>query len=551
MSLLRLTIDNIVLIDHLVIDFHDGLGVLTGETGAGKSVLLDSLGLALGERSESGLVRKGAEKANVVAEFDLPSDHSLFDFLNENDIECARGEPVILRRSLTADGRSRAFVNDGPVSVSLLKQIGSYLVEIHGQFATQGLLDASTHRTMLDEYAVIGGELAKLWQDYKIAMERYEEAKSDIESSRAEEDYLRGAIEDLDAIEPKPGEESALAQAREQLMNREKIMEALNLAYQFLNREDDPVGRASSALLRAGIESEKGNAILEALDRAAAEMEEARAGLQSLSADLSDEDRSLEDIDERLFSLRAQARKHGCSVDDLALKREDMARKLNAIEHAEDVLADMIRARDDSYAAYKAEALKVSAARQTAAAKLDKAVVHELEPLKLGKARFVTAIEILPETQWGAQGMESVRFLVATNPGQDPAPLQKVASGGEMSRFMLALKVVMAQVGAAETLIFDEVDAGVGGSTADAIGERLSKLAATHQVLVVTHAPQVAARSAHHYVVEKSGSDMVSTDIRYLKNAGERAEEIARMLAGAQITDEARAAAHKLMEATA
>ena len=543
MSLLRLTIDNIVLIDHLDLDFHGGLGVLTGETGAGKSILLDSLGLALGERSDSGLVRQGTDQASVVAEFDVPAGHAIYDFLREHDVSYEDGEALILRRSLTADGRSRAFVNDRAVSVSLLKQVGSYCVEIHGQFATQGLLDPSSHGGMLDEYAGVGETLAGFWDVYREARERLEQSREEIKASRAEEDYLRGSIEDLDRLEPRAGEETELATVREQLMNREKVMEALQQAYQALNGESDPVSLASGVLERAGYAGE----ITEALGSAAAEIEEARGALQRELADLTHEERSLEEIDERLYALRGQARKFGCAVDDLAEVRDDLARKLNAIEHAEDVLANHIRAADEAFAAYKDEALTVRTTRQAAAAKLDADVVQELEPLKLGKARFVTMVDELPEEQWGANGMDRVRFLVATNPGQEPAPLQRIASGGEMARFMLALKVVMAQVGAAETLIFDEVDAGVGGSTADAIGERLAQLAGMHQVLVVTHAPQIAARAAGHYVVEKSGEDVVNTDIRFLDDETARQEEIARMLAGAEITEEARAAAGRLM----
>lgn len=549
MGLVQLTIQNIVLIDRLTIDFDDGLCALTGETGAGKSILLDSLGLALGARSDSKLVRHGQEKAAVTAQFDVPPAHAIFDTLSENDIEIAKGDAIILRRTLTNDGRSRAYINDQPVSAKLLQSAGEMLIEIHGQFETQGLMDQSRHREILDDYAKIGGELSQLWQVYHQEKQTLERLKAALEKSRTDEDYLRAAIEDLDNLSPQPDEAEGLAALRDRLIHRERVIEALNQAHEHLSADDDPVRSAWGVLDRIADKlPAAADEIVNALSRATAEIEEARAGIQNFSADLQHEEQSLETIDERLFALKAQARKHGCDVNDLLEKREQLAAELNAIEYAEDTLAAQIKAAETAFEAYKTKASIISKQRRAAAKTLDQSIIAELEPLKLGKAKFVTDIQTLPEDQWGAKGMDQVRFLVATNPGAQAGPLNKIASGGEMSRFMLALKVVTAEIGLAETLIFDEVDSGIGGSTADAVGERLAALAKTHQVLVVTHAPQVAARAAHHYIVSKSGDTVVKSDIRYLDKQTDRQEEIARMLAGATITPEARAAAEKLLE---
>lgn len=544
--LASLSIQNVVLIDRLNIDFRDGLCALTGETGAGKSILLDALGLALGARSESGLVRKGADAAQVTAEFHIGKNHSSAAILKNSDIE--PDENLILRRSVSTDGRSRAFINDQPVSIGLLKQIGETLVEIHGQFETQGLLNPATHGEMLDEYAGIGNALSGLWSSWKTETEKFEQLKTDAEKSRNEETYLRQAVEDLDALAPKSGEESELSALRARLMNREQALEALGTAYDALNGENDPVRKASSALARvAGKMAGAADQIITALDRASAEMQEAGALIQSLSADLQEGGHDLESIDDRLHELKAQARKHNCTVDDLAAMRETLAAKLNLIEHADEALEEQMCKVEKAKKSYIAQAEKDSAARALAAAKLDKLVAKELPPLKLDKAKFVTKIETLPEKDWGSGGIDRVRFLVATNPGAEPGSLNKIASGGEMARFMLALKVVMAEVGAAGTLIFDEADAGIGGAVADAVGERLARLAGKRQVLVVTHAPQVAARAGHHYVVAKAGTKDVKTNVIQIDQK-QRREEIARMLSGANVTNEARRAADKLLE---
>lgn len=545
--LTTLRIQNVVLIDQVMIEFQGGLCALTGETGAGKSILLDSLGLALGARAESSLVRKGADQASVTASFDLPKNHISKKILKAAELEW--DQTLIIRRTLSSDGRSKAFINDQPVSVALLREVGESLVEIHGQFDTQGLLNPSTHRAMLDDYAGIGDEVLNAWEALDAAREKLENLKNAAASSKIEEEYLRASVEDLENIDPQTGEEESLASLRERLMHREQVLEALNNAYNILNSEDDPVRSAWAALDKiAGKLGEAGSAAIGALERANAEMIEAVSAIEALSADLSESEHDLQSIDDRLFGLRAQARKHHCAVDDLPKKLEELKERLSAIDHADEYIAKAEKAVKEARAAYIAQAEKISVLRSKAATKLDALVAKELPPLKLDKARFVTSIEKLPEEAWNANGFDRVRFLVATNPGAEPGPLNKIASGGEMSRFMLALKVVMAEVGDAETLIFDEVDAGIGGAVADAVGERLARLAKGKQILVVTHAPQVAARAAHHYIVKKDGAKEVTTNVVPLGSRADRCEEIARMLAGAIVTEEARAAAGKLLE---
>ncbi len=547
--LTTLRIENVVLIETLEIDFRKGLCALTGETGAGKSILLDSLGLAIGARADSGLVRKGTDKAQVSATFEVSQKHPAFAVLEEAGITIEQGEDIILRRSLTSDGRSKAFINDQSVSAGLMRTVGDMLIEIHGQFDTQGLLNPSTHREMLDEYANIPLVPLSAWNAWQEAISAAEALKERTSASKTEEAYLREALEDLDKLEPQAGEEQELAGLRERLMSREQVLEGLNHAYHALNGEQDPVRSAWGTLERISDKmGAEGAPIIDALERASSEIQDAVASIQSLSADLTESEHDLQSIDDRLFGLRAQARKHNCEVDELPQIREQLAQQLNEIEHADDALADAVKKVEQAKTAYETEAKAIHDQRKSAAMKLDGLVAQELPPLKLEKARFETHIDILDEQEWGPHGMDRVRFLVATNPGAEAGPLNKIASGGEMSRFMLALKVVMAEVGAADTLIFDEVDAGIGGGTADAVGERLGRLAADKQILVVTHAPQVAARAGHHWIVKKDGDEDVRTSIEPLEDAQKRREEIARMLAGATITEEARAAANKLLE---
>lgn len=557
--LTALTIKNVVLIESLLIEFDKGFCALTGETGAGKSILLDSLGLALGARAETSLVRHGTDQASVTAEFFLPDDHPAFAVLRDNDIDVDENDvhALVLRRSVTKDGRSRAFINDAPVSVGLLNKLGQEIVEIHGQFETQGLLDVKTHQGLLDGYAGIHhATLSVVWDKWRQAMSAYEQAKADMEKASEEEEYLRFSLKELDEISPQDDEEGSLTVLRDKLMHRDQLIECLNAAMSALSG-DDGADRGLSSAWRAldkivvyGGQTVKDG--LDAVNRATSEVQEATAQLQSALADVDESEYNLQEIDERLFALRGLAKKHKCSIADLIEVREAIGQKLSILEsqdtHLDDLAAQVSKAKQE----YKAKAIEVSHKRKAAAKDLDGLIGAELPPLKLDKARFVTDITAFEddEGKWNAKGIDQIRFLVATNPGQEPGLLHKVASGGEMSRFMLAIKVIMAQVGTVPTFIFDEVDTGIGGSTAAAVGERLERLSKERQILVVTHAPQVAARADNHYIVHKSDSPdgTVQTSITALDDDKERREEIARMLSGEQVTEEARGAAGKLLE---
>jgi len=542
--LVSLFIQNVILIESLNIEFKGGFCALTGETGAGKSILLDSLGLALGARSDAGLVRKGAEQASVAAEFHIPKDHAVLSVLTEQGLEA--DTTLILRRTVGTDGRSRAFINDQPASIGLLRQVGDMLVEIHGQFDTQGLLDPKTHGGLLDEYAGVDtGKITALWNEWSRARAALQAAIDGAQKARQEEDYLRAAVDDLDTLDPKEGEEDKLASLRDKLMRRDQILGSLNGAHDGLVQAEETLGKVWRLLERVG---DDGAPLMEGLDRASIEIQEVMAQLQSQSSELEDNEYSLGEIDDRLHTLRAQARKHGCTVNDLPEVRNKLARQLSLIERQDEVLGGLKDAVAKARKQYCAQADAIHAQREKSAQALDKLVAKELPPLKLEKARFVTQVESLQESEWGPLGHDRIRFLVATNPGSAPGALDKIASGGEMSRFMLALKVVMAAVGVAQTYIFDEVDSGIGGPTAAAVGERLARLSQSRQILVVTHAPQVAARAQHHWIVSKGGVKDVRTTVIPLQAQKERQEEIARMLSGAQITDEARAAASRLLE---
>lgn len=541
--LVSLSINNVVLIDRLNVEFQNGFNALTGETGAGKSILLDALGLALGGRSESGLVRKGAESAQVSAEFAVEAIHPLFGILHNADIGVEETSTVVLRRSVGADGRSRAFINDQPVSVSLLKQIGETLVEIHGQFETQGLLDPKTHRVLLDEYAKVdAGALEKSWNAWREAENNLATAQERARKAKQDEDYLRAALDTLEELDPKPGEEEKLSALRGKLMRLDQVMENMKAAQDGIEVAQDTLNTVWRALEKADAAP-----LLAGLDSVLAELQEVGAQAQSFAADLEENEFDLPQVDDRLFAIRGLARKHNVAPDELPKLRDELADQLSLIGRQEEVLDDLRAKVGAGRAAFVAAAEKAGAARRRAAEKLDKLVAKELPPLKLDKARFVTDVAKLPEAEWGPGGADAVRFLVATNPGTEPGPLNKIASGGEMARFMLALKVVMAEVGAAGTLVFDEVDTGIGGATASAVGERLARLAQKRQILVVTHSPQVAARASHHWIVLKDGKKDVTTKVVPLAEAAARQEEIARMLSGAEITKEARAAADKLI----
>lgn len=546
-----LHIKNVVLIDQLLVEFSEGFCALTGETGAGKSILLDSLGLALGGRSESGLVRKGAEQAQVSAEFSCENQHPVHALLQAQDIES--DATLVLRRIVGSDGRSRAFINDQPVSVGLLKQAGDLLVEIHGQFETQGLLDPRTHRVLLDEYAGIdASKLPHLWQDVREAEIALQDARAAMEKARADEEYLRHAVKELQDLAPETGEEEQLLIRRESLKHKEQVLQALQDAWEAIGGEagaEMAVGRASRTLGRVidKLETDLSESMA-AMDRAADDLQIAVSGIQRAISIAEEGGLSMDDIEDRLYALRGMARKHHCKPDDLASLADTMIQQLTLIDRQDDALTALGHKVHAARKAYEVQARAVSKTRKDTAVKLDKLVAQELPPLKLDKARFFTRVEVLDEKDWGPHGIDRVQFLVATNPGSEPGALNKIASGGEMSRFMLALKVIMAEIGAAQSLVFDEVDSGIGGGTAAAVGERLARLAEKRQILVVTHSPQVAARAGHHLIVMKQGAKDVKTTVIPLKAMNDRREEIARMISGAEITAEARAAAEKLLE---
>jgi len=554
--LLSLSIRNIVLIDALDLGFEDGLVTLTGETGAGKSILLDSLGLATGARADKGLVRHGAEEGTVTALFHPPAEHPVFALLREAGVEVGEESEVILRRVQSGDGRSRAFVNDQPVSVGLLARIGETLVEVHGQHDERGLLNPAGHRALLDAYGGYGAALSAVrgafaaWETARASLERH---KAGIAQAAADQDYLTHVLKELDDLSPEVGEEETLAARRTLMMNAEKIADDLNEALRALTQDGGMEGRLNVALRRlerAAPQAEKrlDNAV-GALERALLEAGEARHALEAAVANLDFDARELERAEERLFALRALARKHKVPADELPALQERFAERLADLARGEDRLAELDAAERAAHQAYEAAAKALTRARTQAADRLDKAVMAELAPLKLERAQFRTRIDALEPERWGAEGADRVRFEIATNPGAPFGDLAQIASGGEMARFVLALKVALAGEGTAGTLVFDEVDRGVGGAVADAVGERLARLAAhdNTQVLVVTHSPQVAARGVRQFRIAKAlENDAMLTRVALLDEDGRR-EEIARMLAGAEITQEARAAADRLL----
>ncbi|MGH7036191.1 MAG: DNA repair protein RecN [Stellaceae bacterium] len=550
--LLGLAIRDVVVIDRLDLAFRPGLCVLTGETGAGKSILLDALGLALGMRAESGLVRPGAEQASVSAEFDLPGKHPGRRLLAEAGF--ASEDVVVLRRVLNSDGRSRAFIDDQPASIGLLRQLGETLIEIEWQFAQTGLLDPGTHRDALDEYGIARAArdaLERCWKHWHGFAAERQAAEAALARTRSDEDFLRHAAAEIEALDPQPGEEASLSEERALLMNRERLGEALAAAAEELAGEkggEHALNRAARGLERLrGKAGGKLDAAIAALERAIVETRDAVAEIDSAARALGRRGGSLEQIEERLFALRALARKHGIAVEGLPRLRAEIAAKIGALDDGGAAVAALRRREGEARQAYLAAAETVTKARAAAAKKLDSAIAKELPPLRLEKARFRTALSPLAEAEWGEHGRETVHFEIATIAGTTPGPLARIASGGELSRFMLALKVVLARSSAVPTLVFDEVDSGIGGATAAAVGERLSRLAEERQVLVVTHSPQVAARAAHHWrVVRSEGKSRTVTRVDEL-DEGARREEIARMLSGAAITAEARAAAASLM----
>ena len=564
--LLTLSVRNVVLIDRLDLAFKPGLCVLTGETGAGKSILLDALGLALGARVDPSLIRAAPARepgAAVSAAFDIPRDHDAIAVIEEHGLAPpAAGEPLILRRAIAPDGRSRGFVNDQPAAAQLLRAVGATLVEIVGQFASHELAERASHRRLLDLFGGLEEEcrsVSEAWSGWRAAGAAFDEATRAAEALAREEAALRHTLEELDAMAPQAGEEEALTAQRHRLRHAERLGEALTDALAEIGGAEGVetgLARAHRVLARrTDIAGGMFDGALAALDRAAAEAAEARDAIERCRGELQADPGRLEAAEERLFDLRALARKHGVVPDALPDFREATACKLDAIDNAATSLAASRAARDRARAGYEAASGALSEARRAAAGRLDRAVNGELAPLRLGAARFVTAIEPLDEPDWGPNGAERVTFTASTNPNTPAGPISRIASGGEMSRFTLALKVALSGANPVPTLVFDEVDAGIGGATSTAVGQRLRRLGERLQVLVVTHSPQVAALGGAHWRVRKRETRdrarrEISTVVDELDRDNRR-EEIARMLAGLSVTDEARAAAESLMTGAA
>jgi len=550
-----LSIRNVVLIEALDLEFGTGLTALTGQTGAGKSIILDALGMATGARSDRGLVRTGMHKAQCIAGFTL--SNSVAKLLEEHDIDVDPNEDVTLRRSLTKDGRSKAFINDQAVGVKLLSQVGSLLLEVHGQHDGKGLLDPTTHINLLDLF----GNHQNLLTKCSTAYAQRKETKAQVDALIAlqakateDRDFLEHAIAELDRLAPKAGEDSVLAEERKFLQGAEGALTELTAAQDALGEDGAFEARLSSALagidrLRTKFGDGQSNAAkaletaAQALERAMLETQEAREAVSLAAQSFNFEPEKLDETEKRLFALRAAARKYDCDIDSLIEARSKFAGELAAIDSADFDLSKAKEAADKAKETYDKAAFALSKAREKSAKTLDKAVMHELPPLKMERAHFITHMEPAAES---AMGMDKVRFQVSTNPGTPVGPLDKIASGGEMARFALAIKVALAGKNDA-VMVFDEVDQGVGGAVADAVGKRLARLSKSAQVFVVTHSPQVAASADHQYRIEKSSTGSTTTTHVSLVADDAREEEIARMLAGETVTQEARAAARQLM----
>ncbi len=553
-----LSIRNIVLIEALDLSFGGGLGVLTGETGAGKSILLDALGLVLGDRADSALVRAGADRASVTASFEfarLPGP--VRAILGQSGIDIEPGEPLILRRQIRADGGSKAFINDQPVGAALLRELSGHLVELHGQHDDRGLVNPRGHRALLDRFGALKDKrvdtagVEASWRTWRGAVEALASARAHQTRACEDRDLLLAHLAELAELAPEAGEEAHLATARATMQKGERLSGDLaELQHLWAGSDSALAGLRGAARKLDRIASEHPllKEALDALDRAVIDAGEAEDKLARAAEALAHDPAALDRFETRLFGLRAAARKHSCTADQLPERMLAMRASLDAIESGEASLLGLEQAAAESGLAYHAAAEALSAARIAAAARLDTAVAGELAPLKLDTARFRTAITRLPEERWGPHGIDAAEFLISTNPGADFAPLNRIASGGELSRFILALKVALAEQGGAATIIFDEIDRGVGGAVASAIGERLARLASGGQLLAVTHSPQVAARGTAHYVIAKSSEGTATRTTVALLDSSGRQEEIARMLSGAEITAEARAQADRLLE---
>ena len=549
-----LSIRNVVLIDKLDLDFQNGFSVLSGETGAGKSILLDSVGLLLGKRAEVGMIRSGCDKLSVCGSFEIADKKGeLAALCAEYDLDFEH--EIIIKRTLNQDGKGKIFFNDQPITQKLLKEIGSYLVEIHGQFDNQGLLNPATHLSVLDNYGAYPEKITVLktaFAAYKKAKDNRVNAEAKIAQSKADEDNLRHWVDELQKMQPRENEQEELEEKRRQMMNAEKILENLDAAYKALNQ-----GGVQSALRQAQAAISRVNVLLNGkfdniyslLDTALVNADEAGEEIEAASNEVSLNQNELDAVEERLFALKALARKHNTTIEELPLVWQQMEENLRNLELGEDDIENLRKLEEAAYKDYVKKATEVSQARLAAALRLDGKIQAELPDLKMEKARFMTQISTKPENQWNENGRDDVRFMVSTNPNTPYGSISKIASGGELARFMLALKVNLAQTSQVETMIFDEVDTGIGGATAQAVGEKLAKLGEQVQVLVVTHSPQVAAQSKYHYKVEKTTVDNVTTTSLRELSAAEKTEEVARMLSGEHITDEARAAAKVLIGA--
>ncbi|MEL7467215.1 MAG: DNA repair protein RecN [Pseudomonadota bacterium] len=545
-----LSIRNIVLIETLDLSFGPGLNVMTGETGAGKSILMDALGYALGMKVRRDLLRAGSSEGSVAAEFEIARDHPVNTVLDGAGLDPADGE-LILRRTASADGRARAFANDQRISSKILSEIGDLLIEVHGQHDDRGLLNPRGHRGLLDAFAGLEtatDEIRRLWNAWQALRRELDQAQLALEQSAIDADYLRHSVDELETLAPQPGEDAELDAERRLIRQAADLVSEIGKAQTGLGFEGAE-GALSDALSRLSHAAQRAEGRLEpaisAIDRTMAELSEAQAQVGDVLDALTFDPGRLEDVEERLFAIRGLARKHDVAPDDLSAHARAMAARLETIDGGEIRLQDLRGRVETAGAAYRTAAEALTEARRAAAKELDAAVTAELPPLRMEAARFVTDIAVAED---GPEGADAVRFTAQTNPGSPAGPIDRIASGGELSRFLLALKVQLAALETGQVMIFDEIDRGVGGATANAVGRRLSRLADTGQVLVVTHAPQVAAKGDAHFLIAKSTPDgQTRTDVTELDDAA-RTDEIARMLSGDRITEEARSAARALID---
>ncbi len=543
-----ISIRNVVLIESLDIDFSSGLCVFTGETGAGKSIFLDSLMLALGARSDSSLIRHTQEKLSVAASFTLDKKHPVFELLQEQDID-TEDSTIDLRRTVSRDGKSKAFINNISVTAGFLKQVGDMLVEVHGQFANHTLLNQSTHMDVLDRYANHLDKVKQvrinfdLWQEVKKQKAIEEEI---LEKAQKDEEFLRFSVGEIEHLNPLTGEVEELEQKRAMLMNMQKLTDNLNQAASILNNENPEhlLGNALGYLEKASmLVPEKFDEVISMLESARIEIGEATSNLEEICNSLELDGANLEEIDDRLYAIKEIARKHKVEIDDIPELLCSFKNQLSALELGEDKIRELEVKEIETKNTYLNSARLLSEARKKAGEKLDTSVAKELDALRLGKAKFVTTIENLEENHYNQNGIDKIAFMVATNEGQTLSPINKTASGGELARFMLALKVNLANASPTVSLVFDEVDTGIGGATATSVGDRLARLGKDKQILVVTHSPQVASFGNSHYKISKT-----DTTNCVILNENERVTELARMLSGSTITDEAISAARSLLK---